>query len=131
MLNIPKNIHPLVLDGMGLLSQMFEAEARTQHILNTAHPNPSQIAWGKGTSFTPRLHTVRNTVGASIADILRRDPNATVSMFGLDDQHVAALIQERQGEGQFVMDELGRVAPELSKVDYAKYLRTLRARVMA
>ena len=129
MLNIPK--HLMVLDGMGLLPQMFEAEARTQHILNTAQPNPSQIAWGKGTSYSPRLHTTRTTMGASIADCLRRDPGATVSMFALDDQHVVALIQERQGEGQFVMDELGRVAPELSQVDYAKYLRTLRARVMA
>lgn len=100
-------------------------------IIDTAKPNSSQISWGKGTSFTPRLHTTRTTVGASISDCLHRDPNATISMFALDDRHVAALIQERQREGQFLIDELGRVAPELSKVDYAKYLRTLRARVMA
>ncbi|BFI96290.1 MAG: hypothetical protein RSP_18000 [Rhodanobacter sp.] len=129
MLNIPK--HLLVLDGMGLLPQMFEAEARTQHILNTAQPNPSQIAWGKGTSYSPRLHTTRTTVGDSIADHLRRDPSATVSIFGMEEKHVAALIQERQEEGKYLMDELGRVAPELSKVDYEKFMRTIRARAMA
>ena len=100
-------------------------------LIDTAKPTPSQIAWGKGTSFTPRLHTVRTTVGASIADHLRRDPSATVSIFGMEEKHVAALIQERQEEGKYLMDELGRVAPELSEFDYKKFMRTLRARVMS
>jgi hypothetical protein len=100
-------------------------------LLTTPHPNASRIAWEQGYRVYKRFHSPRTTVGAAIADHLRRDPDATVSTFGLNESHVAQLIEERQKSGQFVMDELGRLAPELSEADYTKYIRTLRARSMA
>lgn len=98
--------------------------------LTTPQPN-TPISWGTGTRLFKRFHSDKTTVGASIADHLRRDPSATVSIFGMEEKHVAALIQERQEEGKYLMDELGRVAPELSEFDYKKFMRTLRARVMS
>lgn len=98
--------------------------------LTTPQPN-TPISWGSGTRFYKRFHSDKTTVGTSIAHHLRRDPDATASIFGLEQQHVATLIQERQEEGKYLMDELGRVAPELSEVDYKKFMRTLRARVMS
>lgn len=98
--------------------------------LTTPQPN-TPISWGTGTRFFKRFHSDKTTVGASIVDHLRRDPSATVSIFGMEEKHVAALIQERQEEGKYLMDELGRVAPELSEFDYKKFMRTLRARVMS
>ena len=94
-------------------------------------PQPTTpIAWGQGTRHYKRFHTPKASVSACIADHLRRDP-APINLFALDDQQVAQLIEEKQAEGQYVMDERGRLAPELSKDEFTKLVRTLRARVMA